>query len=254
MPRGKIATTVPPDAKAVGSSVMGAKTAILAFCDGDLRPILRNAVRSDDGAAEAFVRRVHPGYDVELDAESDGEYDGEDTLLEGTYPPDDVASVTILPGAEIVCDRRVIFDLPSELPERWRTLGAGRRIIMHGMHSAVDWMCFAVWDDGTLVRSLSLTPEGILENIGEPFDFERTFWTGDHEDVEPLPFHPLDLGEEALRAFFGFTIEGSVNGDDIDAEEVHLHRFRVTDPTGAEQAEREAQYELARQMMESPDF
>ncbi|MEH0844720.1 hypothetical protein V6U81_20250 [Micromonospora sp. CPCC 205711] len=57
-----------------------------------------------------------------------------------------------------------------------------------------------------------------------------------------MPFHPLGLGEEALRALFGFVIEGHPDPDDIDTEAVHLHGFRVTDPSGDEQAAREARY------------
>jgi hypothetical protein len=128
------------------------------------------------------------------------------------------------------------------------------------MHSVVDWLGFAVWEDGRLVRSLSLSPDGgIQENIGEPYDFELPYWAGKHpidpapgwpiQEPYPLPFHPLDLGEEALRALFGFVVEGYPHPGDIDAEAVHLHGFRVTDPSGEEQAAREAMYEQARRAM-----
>jgi hypothetical protein len=68
----------------------------------------------------------------------------------------------------------------------------------------------------------------------------------------PVAVPPLELGEEALRALFGFVLEGRPATNDIDAETVHLHGFRVTDPTGREQAEREAAYERARQTMGPP--
>jgi hypothetical protein len=55
------------------------------------------------------------------------------------------------------------------------------------MHSVVDWLAFAVWEDGVLVRSLSLSPDGGgLENIGEPYDFEVPYWAGEYP-VEPEP-------------------------------------------------------------------
>jgi hypothetical protein len=116
-------------------------------------------------------------------------------------------------------------------------LGAGRRIVMHGMHSVVDWLCFAVWEDGRLVRSLSLSPDsGIIEDIGERYPFELPYWAGEHpvepwpdEDDEPypLPFHPLELGEDALRALFGFVQEGMPDPDDIDENSVPMHGFLV---------------------------
>ncbi|MGC4899369.1 DUF6928 family protein [Micromonospora echinospora] len=234
---------------------MGAKTALLAFTDGDIRPALRGARQSERADAEALVRRVHPGYVVEPA--------DDDTLLDGVYPPDGVTYATVLAGAELYCDRRLVLDRPSELPEHLRLAGAGRRIIMHGMHSAVDWLGFAVWEDGVLVRSLSLSPgSGIQENIGEPYDFELPYWTGEHsvepvpgwhdQDPYPLPFHPLDLGEEALRALFGFIIEGRPSPDDIDPDDVHLHGFHATDPSVDARAAREAAHAEALRTMGPP--
>ncbi|WP_422736270.1 DUF6928 family protein [Micromonospora sp. WMMD729] len=234
---------------------MGAKTALLAFADGDIRPALRGATRSEWAETEALVRQVHPGYVVEPADDN--------TLLDGTYPPDDLTYATVLAGAELYCDRRFMLDRPSELPEHLRGAGAGRRIIVHGMHSVVDWLGFAVWEDGVLIRSLSLSPDGgIQENIGKPYDFELPYWAGEHpvepvpgwhdQGPYPLPFHPLDLGEEALRALFGFVIEGRSSPDDIHADAVHLHGFRVTDSAGEEETARAAAYARALQTMGPP--
>ncbi|MET8461500.1 DUF6928 family protein [Micromonospora zamorensis] len=202
-----------------------------------------------------MIRRIHPECAVEPADDN--------TLLDGTYSSDDLTYATVLAGAELYCDRRLVLGRPSELPEHLCQAGAGRRIIMHGMHSVVDWLSFAVWEDGVLIRSLSLSPDGgIQENIGKPYDFELPYWAGEHavepvpgwhnQDPCPLPFHPLDLGEEALRALFGFSVEGRSAPDDIDAEAVHLHGFRVTDPSGEEQAAREAAYAAALQAMGPP--
>jgi Family of unknown function (DUF6928) len=234
---------------------MGAKTALLAFAEGDIRVALAGAGDSDPERTEALVRRVHVGYDIEPD--EDG------TLLDDVYPPDDRTYAIAVDGLELLCDRRFMLDRPSELPEHLLELGAGRRIVLHGMHSVVDWLAFAVWENGTLVRSLSLSPDGgVMENIGEPYAFEQPYWAGEHPVKEvpgwpskgpyPLPFHPLDLGEEALRALFGFIVEGHTMPDDIDAEEVALYGFQVTDPSGEEQAEREAAYAHAREKMGPP--
>jgi hypothetical protein len=80
-----------------------------------------------------------------------------------------------------------------------------------------------------------------MENIGEPYSFELLpYWAGEHPvertpgwpDQEPyaLPFHPLDMREDALRAFFGFIIEGMPDPEDIDAEAVELLDFQVSGP------------------------
>jgi uncharacterized protein DUF6928 len=228
---------------------MGAKTTLLAFSDGDLRPALLGATRpSVDEVAEA-VRAVLPGYDV-TPTEGDG------SLFDHVNPPDDTTYATVLAGAELFADRRLAYDRPSELPAHLLALGKGRRIVLHGMHSVNDWLSFAVWEDGELVRSLSLSPDsGIIEDLGPHLEFERPFWAGEHrEDDYPLPFHPLELGEEALRALFGFVIEGYPDDSDVDAETVPMIGFRVVDPSGQEQAERDAAYQAFRERMGTPRF
>lgn len=99
------------------------------------------------------------------------------------------------------------------------------------MHSVSDSLSYAVWENGRLVRSLSLSPgSGIAENIGDPLPFEEPYWAGAYpvDDEYPLPFHPLELGgEDALRALFGFVGEGRLHPADIDAESVRLAGFQV---------------------------
>ncbi|MEU4221078.1 DUF6928 family protein [Actinoplanes sp. NPDC026623] len=219
---------------------MGANTALLAFAEGDLRPALRGAVGADPAEVLDLVRGMHIGYEVTPI--------GDGLLGEDVYPPDDTSYATALAGAELFCDRRLVCDPPSQLPATLLRAGADRRIIMHGMHSVSDRLYFAVWENGSLVRSLSVSPDaGITENIGEPYDFERPYWAGERPvestlsgDPYPLPFHPLELGEDALRALFGFILEGLPDPSDVDPYEVPVRGFRVADPTGREQAEREA--------------
>jgi hypothetical protein len=230
---------------------MGAKTALLAFADGDVPSALLGATRFGRSEAEKFVRRVYPGYGL---APAD---DG--TLEHGVYPADGITYATVLAGVDLICDRRLMFDRPSELPAHLLAIGAGRRIVVHGMHSVSDWLSFAVWEDGRLIRSLSLSPDGgIGENIGQPYDFELPYWAGERP-VEPqldwhahrpypLPFHPLELGEDALSALFGLSGEGLPDQDGIAIADVHLHGFQATDPSGREQAERQALQAVIRRM------
>ncbi|MEV4400955.1 hypothetical protein AB0J66_02055 [Actinoplanes sp. NPDC049598] len=231
---------------------MGAKTALLAFADGDPRPALRGALRSDPAEVLGLVRELHPTYEVTPI--------GDSSLGDDAYPPDDTSYATIRPGVELLCDRRLVTGSPSRLPGRLLKRGAHRRIILHSMHSMSDALTFAVWENGDLVRSLSLSPDGgIVENIGEPYGFELPYWAGDRPvgatlsgDPYALPFHPLDLGEDALRFLFGFILEGQPHPDDTDPFDVHLHGFRVADPTGREQAEREAAMQALLARMKPP--
>lgn len=229
---------------------MGAKTGLLVFADRDIQSALRAASMPDIEATAALVQRVHPGYTVDYHSLGD--------LGDDVYPPDDMTYAAAFDGVDIVCDRRFTEVLLSDLPPHLAQLCATRQTtILHTMHSMSDYVGFAVWDHGTLVRALALSPaKGIVENIGEPLDFERPYWSGQHpvptdepdEEPYPFPFHPLDLGEAALRAFFGFILEGRRQPDDLDPFRVPLHGFRVVDATGREQAEREAMLALVRQM------
>ena len=113
------------------------------------------------------------------------------------------------------------------------------------MHSADDSFGYALWNEGELVRSLSMSPtDGIVEDIGEPLEFERPFWArrGAAADRGPgsLEFRPLDLGQQAMRFLLGFSLEGRPEPEEAYAAEVAMLGFEVTDPTGAEQAARKA--------------
>ncbi|MFJ3666985.1 DUF6928 family protein [Streptomyces sp. NPDC090106] len=223
---------------------MGAKTGLLVYADGGIPALLRHVGRADHDKTTAMMRRLYPGAEIE---ECDGS-----TLSDGVYPPKSIAYAASWPGVEVIGDQRVMIDRPSELPEHLVAASAGRRLVLHAMHSVVDWLAFAVWEDGRLIRSLSLSPDsGILENIGEPLPFELPYWAGDRpadivpwpgeeEEPYPLPFHPLDFGEEVLRALCGFVQEGMPDPDDIDADAINLHGFHVHDPHEPAPAQRAA--------------
>ncbi|MFI1128298.1 DUF6928 family protein [Streptomyces althioticus] len=95
-------------------------------------------------------------------------------------PPEGTTYAASWPGVDVIGDQRVMIDAPSQPPGHLVAANAGRRLVLHAMHSVVDWLAFAVWEDGRLIRSLSLSPDsGIIENIGEPLPFEMPYWAGD---------------------------------------------------------------------------
>lgn len=102
------------------------------------------------------------------------------------------------------------------------------------MHSVVDWFAYAIWNEGNLRRSLSLSPDsGVLEDIGVRLPFEDPYWAGVHPVIEsdqedfiyPFVFHPLELGEAALLDLFGYQLEGISGAPLFDPEEISLMRF-----------------------------
>jgi Family of unknown function (DUF6928) len=208
---------------------VGAKDWMVLYPDGEIASVLRLAPRLDRDATRALVARLYPGrHVIEI---ADG------NLACNANPPDGHLYAGCFPGLTIVCVADVALDQPSKLDDRFLTEAQGRAVYLHAMHSVVDWFAYAIWDgDGRLRHSLSLSPDsGIVENIGPPLEFESAYWAGekpvqddeDEEDTYPLPFHPLEMSEDALRALFGFNYEGYYFDDDPDLEAVALAGFEL---------------------------
>lgn len=203
---------------------MGAKTWMLVIADGDARAALEAQPALDRDATRALAERLFPGETLELIGEGDLSY---------TNPPDPLMFIGCFPGVSVIAASEFAIDHPSQLPGRFLDIAGRRRITLHAMHSVVDWFAFAVWEDGRLIRSLSLSPDsGILEDIGEPLPFEAPYWaeqprvgTVDGEDAYPLPFHPLELGESVLLARFGYQLEGGGDAS-VDPFAIPLLHFQ----------------------------
>lgn len=208
---------------------MGAKDWMLLYAEGEIRPILQAAPAADRDATQALVARLYPVHRITQIADG--------TLFGQPNPPYHHVYAGCFPGLAVVCTADAALDRPSQLHRRFLDQAAGRTVYLHAMHSVVDWFAYAIWaSEGRLRRALSLSPDsGILENAGTPLDFEGPFWAG-KRPVEttgfdrrpyPLPFHPLELGEDALRALFGFNFEGLCRDDDPDLESIVLAGFTV---------------------------
>jgi hypothetical protein len=216
---------------------MGAKSALLVMADDDPAGLLSPPLAADGEATSALVARANPSWTGSTTAGS--------SLGDACYPPNGVVYAGSFPGIDILCDQQVLVDRPSELPAHLLGASAKRRVILVAMYSATDWLAYAVWEDGALVRSLSLSPDsGVIEDTGTRLPFEDPFWAGQNpvarrhgQHPYPLPFHPLELGQAALRGLVGFVIEGRPLPADIDADAVPLAGFEVPDPDPISEAD-----------------
>ncbi|HEY1628097.1 MAG TPA: hypothetical protein VGG16_30345 [Streptosporangiaceae bacterium] len=215
---------------------MGWKTAILLACDGNPALCLGAADGADPAATADLMARAYPGWTA---TPTEGEF-----LHDATFPPEGIAYAGSFPAADIICDQEFMLEHPSQLSPNLVALGEGRRLVLHTMHSVVDFFAFGVWEDGTLVRSLSMAlggpRPGIMENLGTPLPFEEPYWAGQHAiaDGYPLPFYPADLAEPtATAALFGFTLGGLSRSSEIEADCIALAGFTVpaSEPVTAEQ-------------------
>ena len=208
---------------------MGAKTWMLVYSDGITGEILKSRPGLDRNTTANLARKLFPSERLEP---------LEDESLLFMCPPDNELIVGCFPGLSIVAAKEFGLDYPSELQSAFIEPSLGRTICLHAMHSAVDWFAYAIWKDGKLQRSLSLSPDsGILEDIGPRLSFEEPYWAGEHPALDPeeeeshypFAFHPLELGEAALLELFGYQLEGA--GDcQVEPEEISLLRFKRSKP------------------------
>ena len=211
---------------------MGAKTSMLVYSDGNTASSLKNNPTLDREKTAKLVRELFPR--EKLNSIEDGN-------LSYTSPPDDMIYAGCFSGVFIVAAEEVAIDFPSKLPSSFLNTKYGETIQLHAMHSVVDWFAFAVWKNGKLERSLSLSPDsGIMEDIGNKLSFEIPYWEGkfpaidpeeeEEDDDYPFKFHPLELGEATLKAFFGYVLEGVIDPSLIEPEEIPLLGFKRTKP------------------------
>lgn len=201
---------------------MGAKSWMIAASDGRPRDVLTTRPALDPGATDALVETFFGRGAMRL----------EEADLFAINPPDREVVAGAFPGLSVVAAADFALDFPSKLPHRFIDWAPGSEVYLHAMHSVVDWFAFAIWRDGELIRSLSMSPDhGIMEDIGTHLPFEAPYWAGAHPAVEDdeeyaFPFHPLDLAEATLAELFGFTLEGLPLEDSVEPDEIGLLRYR----------------------------
>lgn len=212
---------------------MGAKTWMLAYSDGNAADVLRNYPNLDRAATAEAARQLFPAERL---------VPIEDGKLWQACPPEDEICVACFPGLTIVAAAEFGIDSPSQLDPHFIEYAKGRKVALHAMHSVVDWFAYAVWQEGRLVRSLSVSPDsGVIEDVGTRLPFEEPYWAGAHpaidpadmedgEEPYPFPFHPLELGEAALLDLFGYQIEGAAWEEAVDPDKIVLMRFKRGKP------------------------
>ncbi|MBP2478607.1 hypothetical protein JOF53_007479 [Crossiella equi] len=204
---------------------MGSKSAILVFAKDDPRDIFRVSAAADSVESKRLVEDLVGG---------SVRYVGGGSLDDSIWPAEGTACGGSFNGFDVVCSRDLATYFPSGLTEKVIRCAKGRPAFAVFMHSMEDWAAFACWSEsGELIRSVSVNPEkGVMESVGDPLGFEQEFWAGgrrvSHIGSYPLLFHPIDLGNEALRHFFSFVLEGEEDADSIDIEEFSLLAFSLT--------------------------
>jgi hypothetical protein len=203
---------------------MGAKTWMIVLAKTNARDALAAKPTLDREATQKLANTLFPREKLEPIGDGD---------LSDTCPPDDEVYIGCFPGVTVIAAEEFGIDYPSKLPHRFIAAGGNGTVTLHAMHSVVSWFAYATWVNGKLVRSLSLSPDsGIMENIGQHLPFEEPYWSGKHpavdseEDDYPFPFHPLELGEAALKDQFGYQLEGYIDASLLKPESIPLVGYK----------------------------
>ncbi|MFF3541403.1 DUF6928 family protein [Streptomyces platensis] len=202
---------------------MGSKAAVVVVAEGDPREAFHRVQEIRHSKSKTLAERilgtaVRATELLPLDL--------------AVWPDSGTVCAASLPGFEVICSRELAQSSPSRLTQMVSEWAEGRNAYGVFMDSAEDWSAFAVWSGGELVRGVSLSPgSGVIEDLGDRLSFEAPFWAGErrvrHTPGYSLPFHPIDLGNEALKEFFGFILEGHESVDCLDPEEIEIPAFRV---------------------------
>jgi hypothetical protein len=198
---------------------------MLVYADGDAAPALAAYPSLDRTKSAAELGRLFAK--DKLVAIGDGS-------LTSTFPAKGERYIGRFDRVTIVAAREFSIDYPSQLDRRFLQVAAGRTVYLHAMHSVVDWLAFAVWRDGSLLRALSVSPDrGVIEECGSRLPFELPYWEGKHPvdssekgALYPLRFHPLDLGDSALRSFFGYSLDSPADAALVDTDRIPLLKFK----------------------------
>lgn len=147
----------------------------------------------------------------------------------GAYPPRGDVNLGVFRGGHLIATRDAALFNPTKLAPKYLRVATGRTIVLLTQQSAHDMFAYARWVDGHLVRSISVNPVGkIWESLGEPEAFEIPFWKGKRPGPAdyPLPFHPLDLSDAALRAVLRLHFEGPPEDGLLDPSTVSLRAYQ----------------------------
>lgn len=201
---------------------------MLVYSDRRPREILEANPPLDRRASGALAKKLFPTETLEQIA---------DGTLDFAGPPSYELVVGCFPGLSIVGAREFAIDYPSRLRSTFLECGVGQTVYLHSVISVVDGFTFAIWKDGKLQRSLSLSSDGVIEDIGTRLPLEEPYWAGEHPVDDPdvdedyaLAFHPLELGGAVLLEFFGYQLERRQDSSGVNPDGIPLLRFRRPKP------------------------
>ena len=150
------------------------------------------------------------------------------SLDTGWFPDRETIRVAKFDGGLLLATRDAALFNPTKLNKRYLKPKLGATVALLTQQSTHDMFAFSRWRQGTLVRSLSVNPVGgVWETVGRRERWETPFWNGERavDSEYPLPFHPLDLSDTALRHVLRLHVDGAPDEGLVDPSTVILQTY-----------------------------
>jgi hypothetical protein len=139
---------------------MGVKNWMLVYAQGSVAQVLRAGAPLERARSAQEAARLFP---------KDTLVPLPDARLTQAFPPRRELMIGCFEGVTIVAAKEFGGDRPSRLDPRFIAAAAGRTVYLHAMHSVVDWFAYGVWQQGRLVRALSVAPDnGVMGAMPDP--------------------------------------------------------------------------------------
>lgn len=199
---------------------VGFKIAVIAYTEATSRLDLRRPVL-DRELTDSIVGKLFP-------RTAYAEH-GEVSLIEGGFPERGELNVGAFEGGALIATRDAYLFNPSKLNHRYLKAATADTVVLLTQRPFYDMFAYARWVHGSMIRSISVNPVGrVREDVGTPEPFELPFWNGDHpaDGDYPLPFHPLDMSDAALRSVLGLWYEDPPDLGLKPPEDVPLRAYR----------------------------
>ena len=128
---------------------MGAKTWMLVYANGRVEEALQGSPQLDGNATLQLANTLFPKDRLQPIGNGSLSY---------TCPTNDEVHIDCFPGVSVLAAEEFGIDYRAKLSAPIISAADGRTVYLHAMHSVVDWLAYAQWVDGRLVRSLSVSP------------------------------------------------------------------------------------------------
>lgn len=165
--------------------------------------VIAREPRADRGFGRKYLAQLNPRWPITPI--------GQFALNRSTGASEHEFYIAGFPGLSLVQTYLPTVRKISEVDERLRHSLPAQRVVVTAYNSEQGYGAFAQWDGDKLIRAFAARQDRVYEDEGIPEPFERPYWAGNRGEAKggiTLPFEPIDLVHEAMKAWVGVYASG----------------------------------------------